>query len=58
MRGAAGFNRVNGKAQHIHAVQDLQALDEIQDISLVLIVDGQASQGSSENDMSFLRLPQ
>jgi hypothetical protein len=37
----------NTETQYIHAVQDFQALDEVQEIGFVYIVDRQSSQGSS-----------
>jgi hypothetical protein len=49
----AGFNRVNYKSKDIHAIQELQALDQIQKIGLVHIVDGQAGKGSSGYHMIY-----
>jgi len=40
-----------GETKDFHAVQNLQALDEVQKIGLVQIVNGQAGKGSSGNDM-------
>jgi hypothetical protein len=39
------------KSQDIHAIQDLQALDEIQQVGIVQIVNGKTGQGGSGNDM-------
>ena len=41
------FNRVNGETKDIHAVQDFETLNEIQQISVVQIVNGEAGEGSS-----------
>jgi hypothetical protein len=40
-------------AKDIHAVQGLQLPNQVQKIGLVYIVDGQASQGGSGNDMIY-----
>jgi hypothetical protein len=44
---------VKGKSKDIHAIQELQALDQIQKIGLVHVVDGQAGKGSPGNDMVY-----
>jgi hypothetical protein len=45
-----------GEAQNIHAIEDLQALDQVQETGLIHIVDGQAGQSSPGNDMIYRTL--
>jgi hypothetical protein len=46
----------DGKSKDIHAVQDLQSLDQVQKIGLVHVMDGQASQSSPRNHMIYRAL--